>query len=374
MIPNDDVKLAVVHALTNVPLEQYDSKEMSSLIGIVESYQNIGTGKTEIVLSILFHIFASFVGDQAERNEATVSAFKSLYGEKSIDLALMLMNRNQCRIVKEEDEEKEKYILAISILNFLFFVSKDSVLQVYLEKQAMSTGAFKSILFSEQAFTCNDAFVKVPLLLEDTSIGIKFDNLKSVVSQGFQCLSPYNYVSFRVLSSIANLLSLEKSKEDLEPLKLSDLKGEDFDDTLLDTYAKSLQVKITNEKDIWSDFNRARNDELMEGMDVENSKFFKEQHENFTKKNGLQTLLHFLTSQANEVENWLRMNNDPSLLHAGSPNTHPIFGLGLEFQIEAKKRTLNEQIIEYDYMEEFKAKDDHFLKKAKPHHGIESNK
>lgn len=237
MVPNDDVKLSVVRALTNVPLDQFDSKEMSSLISIVESYQNIGTGKTEIVLAIIFHIFSSFVGDQIERNEQTVITFKSLYGETTINLALTIMDRNQSRLVKEEEEEREKYILAVSILNFLLFVSKDAVLQVYLEKHAISHGAFKSILFSEQTFTYNDEFTMIPLLLEDTSIGIKFDNLKSVISQGFQCLSPYNFVSFRILSSIANLLTLERSKDEVEPIRQIEIED---DDSFLQLYGNAL--------------------------------------------------------------------------------------------------------------------------------------
>ena len=40
-------------------------------------------------------------------------------------------------------------------------------------------------------------------------------------------------------------------------------------------------------------------------------------HKVFTKNDGVQAVLYFLTAQKNEVENWLRENSDPAINHAG---------------------------------------------------------
>ena len=37
----------------------------------------------------------------------------------------------------------------------------------------------------------------------------------------------------------------------------------------------------------------------------------------------------FLTKKQTEDENWLRMNSDPAIDHAGAKEEHPVFGRGL---------------------------------------------
>ena len=145
-IPNDDVKLAVVSCLSHVPLSQFDSTEIQKLLRHVEGSQNIGTGKTELVLAVIFHIFGNMVGDASVQNENTVETFKSLYGERAIHLAINIMTTNQDRIVSDLDEEYEKTTLAISILNFLKFVSNDPNLSLELEKHG---NVLKAVLFAE---------------------------------------------------------------------------------------------------------------------------------------------------------------------------------------------------------------------------------
>ena len=66
--------------------------------------------------------------------------------------------------------------------------------------------------------------------------------------------------------------------------------------------------------------------EIREGYDKELLKVHESYHNQFTKQSGLQSLLHFLTAQKNEVENWLRANSDPTISHAGSPKKIPYQG------------------------------------------------
>ena len=50
-VPNDDVKLAVVGCLNHVPLSEFDTEEIATIIQMLASYKNIGAGKTEFVLA-----------------------------------------------------------------------------------------------------------------------------------------------------------------------------------------------------------------------------------------------------------------------------------------------------------------------------------
>ena len=51
---------------------------------------------------------------------------------------------------------------------------------------------------------------------------MNFAALKSVISQGLYCLDPYNYVSFRVLHQMANLLGMNTAKDIYEPVEVED--------------------------------------------------------------------------------------------------------------------------------------------------------
>lgn len=62
-VPSDDVRLEVVKCLYNVPLAEYDNDEILKLINVI-STQNIGAGKTEIVLSQIYWILTKMIIDK----------------------------------------------------------------------------------------------------------------------------------------------------------------------------------------------------------------------------------------------------------------------------------------------------------------------
>ena len=51
-------------------------------------------------------------------------------------------------------------------------------------------------------------------------------------------------------------------------------------------------------------------------------------------------MLHFLTAQKNEVENWIRINSDVAIDHVGSREKHKFFGRGLKYEIASHKKHL----------------------------------
>ena len=69
-------------------------------------------------------------------------------------------------------------------------------------------------------------------------------------------------------------------------------------------------------------------------------------HKVFTKKNGVKGILHYLTAQQNFIENWLRINSDPAISHAGALEKHPLFGRGLKYQLLKKFRKARKKLDE----------------------------
>ena len=135
-IPNDDVKLAVVDCLYYVPITQIEADEMDMLLKMI-SPQNVGAGKTELVLSVIFSILSNLISchnakslgyaSKTEQNKAieTSKLFKSKFSYTAISLAIMILIKNQQRNIDDFEEEKEKITLSLAIINFLKHVSKD---------------------------------------------------------------------------------------------------------------------------------------------------------------------------------------------------------------------------------------------------------
>lgn len=122
-------------------------------------------------------------------------------------------------MVEEADEEEEKYTLALSILNFLKHVSKE----VKTKDQLKNKGeVLKRILYAEQQHTRDFQFVITPIEIEVTQMGMDFEALRGAIQQGFRQIEPYNYISFRILHQMANLLQQEYPKGTYEPQGQSD--------------------------------------------------------------------------------------------------------------------------------------------------------
>lgn len=101
-VPNDDVKLAVVECLNNVPLSEFDTEEIATIIRLLGSYKNIGAGKTEYVLAKIFWILMKLTKDKESDSGKN---FRMKFGEKAISEALDILIRNQMRVVEDKEEE-----------------------------------------------------------------------------------------------------------------------------------------------------------------------------------------------------------------------------------------------------------------------------
>jgi len=90
-VPNDDVRLAVVECLNNVPLSELDNEEISTFIRLLSSCKNIGAGKTELVLAKIFWILTKVTKDQEEDNAKN---FRIKFGERAVKEGLDILIRN----------------------------------------------------------------------------------------------------------------------------------------------------------------------------------------------------------------------------------------------------------------------------------------
>jgi hypothetical protein len=93
-VPNDEVKLAVVNCLNNVPLSEFDTEEIATIIRLLGSYKNIGAGKTEYVLSKIFWMLMKLVN---EKEADSGKNFRMKFGEKAVNEALDILIRNLSR-------------------------------------------------------------------------------------------------------------------------------------------------------------------------------------------------------------------------------------------------------------------------------------
>ena len=68
-------------------------------------------------------------------------------------------------MVDDEEEEWEKYVLSLSILNFFKFASEVDQTKMHLKNRSE---LLKQILYAEQECTQTESFVKTPIEIEDT--------------------------------------------------------------------------------------------------------------------------------------------------------------------------------------------------------------
>lgn len=93
VIPNDDVRLAVVHCLYYVPINEIDGGEIDKLLKMM-SPQNVGAGKTELVLAVVYNILSNLISDTSKKASETTTLFKTKFSFTAISMAITIMIKN----------------------------------------------------------------------------------------------------------------------------------------------------------------------------------------------------------------------------------------------------------------------------------------
>ena len=78
-------------------------------------------------------------------------------------------------------------------------------------------------------------------------MGMDFESLRGAIQQGHLQIEPYNYISFRILHQMANLLQQQWPDKTYDPIDL----GEQESTELIDAYKKKLDVKKEYEDKFW---------------------------------------------------------------------------------------------------------------------------
>ena len=298
--PEDDVKVKVVECLFNVELDQLSPDEVSKLITAMKS-RNVGAGQTELVLSHIFWIFCKFQLDAKKKEEMRK------FLEEAVTYGVKILQKNQARDLEDEEELKEKYMLSISIISFLKLHNQDQHNPPPASREAL----LKNVLYFEQTFTTQANWRLVPIDVQETELGDKVKQLMDliIVSQEDnerrekQTLEPYNYVSFRVLHRMANLLSYVPSRNNFETFS----KTKKIFPAMTSYYRKGLLEKIEMEKDLWRNIDSSLIGRLRDKAGFSFTDF-KQNHDYFSnirQKDGIYHLITFLIQKNKNNEQWL---------------------------------------------------------------------
>ena len=105
------------------------------------------------------------------------------------------------RLVESEDDDDQKYILSLSILNFLKSSSHMHLMYPFMQNKG---AIFKKILYYEDV--CSSKKVcTIPIDIENTQIGRDVINILETFT-GNEAIEPYSDVSCRLMMRIADIL------------------------------------------------------------------------------------------------------------------------------------------------------------------------
>ena len=87
-----------------------------------------------------------------------------------------------------------------------------------------------------------------PIELETTQLGMDFESLKMAIAPSTNQIDPYNWVSFRILHQMANLLQNQYPQGTYLALAAGD---NDESEALIKAYQANLELKKTYEYRFW---------------------------------------------------------------------------------------------------------------------------
>ena len=159
-----------------VPLDEFETDEISQLAKIILTTTNIGKGKMELVISSIFWIFSKMVIGDPDSLESC-KTFQVKFGEKMLNEALIILNKNSMRVVEEDLEDREKYALSLSILSFI----KNSSFSELMRDKFKNKGIlFKQILMSEENFSTSQVLT-TPVDIENSNLGREMSYLVNCI-------------------------------------------------------------------------------------------------------------------------------------------------------------------------------------------------
>ena len=199
-------------------------------------------------------------------------------------------------------------ILSLFIVEFLRAVSECPETKNHLQTKDKES-ILKQALYYEHNMHNDDQFREVPILVEDTVMGASFDSLLNTITAP-KHIQPYNYVSFRILYRLANLIQNRKRifKEVNNQELVNPEQNKNYDEDLSEklgfykleqTYREILKFKINYEQNVWRDESEIDQKDVDRVFECDKDhqmklkKFITQKNE--SGENGFEVLLKYMT-------------------------------------------------------------------------------
>ncbi|GBG24703.1 Somatic embryosis receptor kinase 5 [Hondaea fermentalgiana] len=210
--PSDEVRLAAVRCLQEIPLAEFEMNEINYLVEMLSSVINISSGKTEEVLGGSFRLLTKVCLSP----HASGASFRLSFAEKSAAAALSILERNEKRDTRGNAEEsRQKRVLSTACVQFLQAASQFQSLRNYLSSHEVLK-RMVAVLYTEDENTDHvklnpvedtdmDRASYAPNMLERTRPGRQVEYLLQTLF-GDRSVSPTRVVAPRILRRIADVL------------------------------------------------------------------------------------------------------------------------------------------------------------------------
>ena len=125
-VPCDDVAIAAVQSLKAVDANDFDSREIASLIQRLRGYMNVGVGQTELIVSGLFGLLTRLILSRRMSDSMGGALRENIDNQtnEAVNIALKILKQNLNRDTSDDkDEDDEKVLLSAAVVDFLVAVT-----------------------------------------------------------------------------------------------------------------------------------------------------------------------------------------------------------------------------------------------------------
>jgi hypothetical protein len=198
-IPNDEVKKSLVECLYALDYTEFDPEEINNLNQQTKNI-NLTGGIIEYVVAVVYTILT-----KSYTNFMSLGYVDKLEQNKdSFTLAYEILAKNQERIPHYKIEFDRKDLLNTCMIVFLYNIScYDELKLIFLDKKNVSMIS-KILFYEEKSFS--ETRKSLPIEIEKTRTGWNLESLFGCFKSDSYALSPYTYISLRVIIHIADLL------------------------------------------------------------------------------------------------------------------------------------------------------------------------
>jgi len=250
---NDNIRLAVMECLNNVPLDQFSTIEVSTMVSLLTSFKNPTSGIIEIVLGKILWLLSKIVLDNTEE---LGKEFRKAQARTAITDCLGILAKCDTKM-PDDEEQHNRVFLSISCIYFLQACSKFPDLARFI---AEYKDLYSRMLKVDEGSQKTN-MVYHPLPVESTALSSSIHNNLAIFVSA-HTIDQYSDVCLRVLQTIANILSAtnhyDVAKVFPEDIEGSGNESQDTIELMKKSMAENLQRKNLQEEAPWPGLQEAR--------------------------------------------------------------------------------------------------------------------